>query len=217
MNKSSSLNCPIILASSSPRRIELLKLAGLNPIVKRPDINEDKKRNETPKQMVARLSREKAEAILPQALWEFGMAVLISADTTVVTPNGKSVLGKPANERDAFRMLKAISGKTHLVHTGYCILAAAREHKMQRIVRVVTTRVTMARLNDDSIRRYISTGESMDKAGAYAAQGIGMALIEKISGSYTNVVGLPITEVMEDLNTMLGIQYLSGYAQSVSP
>ena len=191
----------IVLASSSPRRIELLQLAGLSPKVIKPDIDETQKKGESPQKMVGRLALEKAEAVLPSLLT--GDLVIIAADTTVVAPDKKTVLGKPENEADALRMLKKIAGKTHTVHTGYCVLSR-KDSRVRKKVRVVTTRVSMRKMSEKEIQAYLATGESMDKAGSYAAQGNGMVLIEKISGSYTNVIGLPVTEVLSDIKTLIG-------------
>jgi septum formation protein len=182
-----------------------MKAAKIPVITRSPDVDESVRRGEGPKQMVSRLARSKAEAIMESALREHSAAIIIAADTTVVGPDGKSILGKPENEADAFRILKKILGRTHLVHTGYCILSAAREMKPERISRVITSRVTMRKLSDDAIRRYIALGESMDKAGAYAAQGHGALLIQKVSGSHTNVIGLPMAELLEDLEKKFGV------------
>jgi septum formation protein len=199
------LNCPIILASSSPRRVELMRTARISVLTRSPDVDESVKKGESPKQMVARLARDKAEAVMESALREHSAAIIIAADTTVVGPDGKSILGKPADAADAFRILKKILGKTHQVHTGYCILSAAREMKTQRIQRVITSKVTMRKLSDEAIRKYLALGESMDKAGAYAAQGHGALLIQKVSGSHTNVIGLPMAELLEDLEKKFGV------------
>lgn len=197
-------NVPVILASTSPRRIELLKAAGLEVEVRAPDADETPKKGELAKAMVARLAREKAQSLMKDLLWEHGAAIVIAADTTVVAPNGKTILGKPVDEADARRMLKMLAGKTHTVHTGFCILSIAREMKPERVVRVVTTKVTMRKLTAADIEAYVKTREPMDKAGSYAAQGLGMALIERISGSYTNVVGLPLSQLLLDLERKFG-------------
>ena len=106
-------------------------------------------------------------------------------------------------------MLKSISGRTHSVLTGYCILDPLDRKNKAPWVRVVESRVKMRKLTEKTIRDYITTGEPMDKAGAYGAQGIGGALIERIVGSYTNVVGLPMTEILMDLESKFKIQLLS--------
>lgn len=191
----------LILASGSPRRKELLEKAGLEFQIFVPEVDETPLRGESPKRMVARLSKEKAQAAREQIqrsvfgapsddLW------VISADTTVVSSAGKN-LGKPVDAVEAMRMLKALQGKVHRVYTGYSI---ARGKKIY--TRVVETRVYMRKLSEADLKRYIATGECMDKAGSYAAQGYGMILIEKIVGSYTNVVGLPVAEVLKDLKKL---------------
>ncbi len=200
-----SFNCPIILASSSPRRIELMKTAGITVLIRTPEVDETLRKGEKPKQMVLRLARAKADAVLQLALREHGTAIIIAADTTVVTPDGKTILGKPTDLGDAFKMLKRIAGKTHVVHTAYCILSAAREMKPKRTTRVVSSKVTMRKLSDEAIRRYLQLGESMDKAGSYAAQGHGALLIQKLNGSHTNVIGLPMAELLGDLEKNFGV------------
>ena len=123
----------------------------------------------------------------------------------VVAPDGRTVLGKPRDEREARRMLARLAGRTHQVLTGYCLIAAARGKRPIRVGRVVSSRVTMRPLTRDDVAAYVRTGESMDKAGAYAAQGFGMALVDSIRGSYTNVVGLPVAQLVRDLEVRFGI------------
>jgi septum formation protein len=159
---------------------------------------------------VARLASEKAGSVMQMALWKHGAALIIAADTIVVAPDGRTVLGKPRDEAEARRMLGKLAGRTHTVLTGYCILAAAREMEPERIVRVVTSRVTMRKLDKSAIERYVASGEPMDKAGAYAAQGLGNALIDRISGSYTNVVGLPMTQLLQDLERKFELPLFGG-------
>lgn len=195
----------LILASQSPRRIQLLKEAGADFEVFVPNVHEIKKSKETPAAMVARLARTKADAACAQIQIN-GPTLIISADTTVVHPSKAQVLGKPASVEHAERILKQIAGKTHTVLTGYCLLFVQPGKRDVRKVRVVRTQVKMRKLGRDAIRRYIATGEPMDKAGAYAAQGLGMSLIESLKGSYSNVVGLPICEVVSDLEKMIGFQ-----------
>lgn len=182
----------LVLASGSPRRKELLEKAGLQFEVFVSDIDETPKKKETPKQMVARLSREKARAVHSK----YPQAFVLAADTTVVSFNGKN-LGKPADHSEASRMIQSLQGKLHRVYTGYTILFGKKS-----ITRVIETKVKMRKLDARDIEAYIATGECMDKAGAYAAQGHGMVLIEKILGSYTNVVGLPTAEVLHDLKRL---------------
>lgn len=203
------LNVPIILASGSPRRIDLLNQLQIRAEIMAPQIDETARPRETPRQLVKRLAREKALAVGPSILWKFGSGVIIAADTIVVAPNGRKLLGKPTDAEDARRMLRALSGKTHTVLTGYCILTVAREMKPQALVKVVSSKVKMRPLGEAAIDRYVSSGEPMDKAGAYAAQGLGMALIERISGSYANVVGLPVCQLLRDLEKKFGTDLFS--------
>jgi septum formation protein len=191
----------IILASGSPRRKELLYWAGINFEIVVSEIDETPKKKETPAQMVRRLSLEKAIAVSNHLPKYDDYATVIAADTTVVSPRGK-ILGKPNDEIEALKMLSEIQGKTHQVLTGYSLVHLSRGKVVKKICKVVKTKVTMRKLNKKELNFYLSRGESMDKAGAYAAQGYGMVLIEKISGSYTNVVGLPMKEVIEDLKKL---------------
>jgi septum formation protein len=191
----------IILASGSPRRKELLNWAGIQFEIKVSDVDETPKKKETPAKMVQRLSLEKAIAVGNSLVGHADTTIVIAADTTVVSPKGK-ILGKPTNEKDALKMLSEIQGKTHQVLTGYSLVQVSRGKVIKKISKIVKTQVTMRKLSKDELKYYLSRGESMDKAGAYAAQGYGMVLIEKISGSYTNVVGLPMKEVIEDLQKL---------------
>ncbi len=199
----------IILASTSPRRLDLVKQVRLPVIVIAPDADETPFRGEKPKQLVQRLSLAKALSAQTMIRNQNRAGFIVAADTIVVSPQGKKVLGKPADSTEARRMLKSLSGKTHSVLTGYCILNSQSTSKKEPWVRVVETKVKMRQLTEKTIADYISTGEPMDKAGSYGAQGIGGALIEKIEGSFTNVVGLPITEILKDLEVGFKIKPLS--------
>ncbi len=191
----------IILASGSPRRKELMAMAGLPFEIMVPEVDETPKKHESPKKMVKRLSREKALEIWRNQLTEKDSAIIISADTTVVSPRNQN-LGKPRNEKEAMQMVSELQGRTHSVFTGYTIVDFVKGEARKIISRVVETKVTIQALSKAEVREYVEKGESLDKAGAYAAQGYGMAIIEKISGSYTNVVGLPMTQVKEDLKAL---------------
>ena len=199
----------IILASTSPRRIDLMKQVGLDCEVKSPDADETPYHGESPAKLVARLSREKARSVATKTKpSKTGNTLIIAADTIVVDPSGKKILGKPRNVSEARRMLKMLAGKTHTVLTGYCIYeidGGVHHHT----VRVVRSRVAMRKLTPKQIASYVATGEPMDKAGSYAAQGMGMGLIEKINGSYANVVGLPVSQLLVDLETHFGLRVLS--------
>lgn len=207
----------IILASSSPRRVALMTQAGLPPIVVHPNTDETEIKGESPRSMVSRLSREKADAVAARILAGLAPGVnrdapslIIAADTTVVAPDGKKILGKPLDEADARRMLARLAGREHTVLTSYCVLRLNHSHPSRALIRVVVSRVRMRELSRVDIARYVLTGEPMDKAGAYAAQGVGMALIESIRGSYANVVGLPICQLVQDLEQRFDIRLFGG-------
>ncbi len=187
-----------ILASSSPRRIELLRTVGLDPTVIKPEVDETEIPGEAPARMVSRLSREKALAVAGTQPRR-GTCIVIAADTTVVAPDGKTILGKPLNAKDARRMLTWLAGKEHTVLTSYTLWIGRTRGEPKLLTRVVRTRVKMRRLSAKRIAAFVQSGEPMDKAGAYAAQGFGMGFIESIRGSYTNVVGLPISQLLQDL------------------
>jgi septum formation protein len=200
----------MILASTSPRRIELLGVTGLRFEKQSPGCEERVIRGESPRAMVRRLALEKAAAVAGRLGPLTKSALIISADTTVVSPDRRHVLNKPRNERDAFRMLNQLCGSAHEVLTGYCLWEQGSRGAGRKIVRVVSSRVRLRKISPAQIRAYIATGEPMDKAGAYAAQGIGMTLVESIRGSYTNVVGLPMAQLLQDLESEFGISALGG-------
>jgi septum formation protein len=190
----------LILASQSPRRRELLASVGLDFDVIPSAVPEERAAGESPEEYVARLSREKAVAIA-QAHHE---RWIIAADTTVLLDD--QLLEKPAGVDDAKRMLATISGRTHVVYTGVTLLNAARAYSDTRIAE---SEVRVARLTEHEIDWYARTGEGLDKAGAYAVQGIGAMFIDSVHGSYTNVVGLPLALLYEMLKRA-GIDPLSG-------
>jgi septum formation protein len=196
----------VILASGSPRRKELLTWAGVPFEIRISEIDETPRRKESPLAMVKRLSLEKALVVATTQVRPDERVVIIAADTTVVSPVGK-ILGKPVNESEAMKMINAIQGKTHRVLTGFCLVQVSGGKVLKKVSKVVKTSVTMRKLNRQEQQDYVSRGESMDKAGAYAAQGFGMVLIEKISGSYTNVVGLPMKEVLEELKKLTSSRF----------
>lgn len=181
----------LILASASPRRAELLRAAGIPFEVAPVDVDERFLTDETPERAVARLAELKASV----AAGLYPDAVVLGADTTVVI-HGEA-LAKPGDAADAGRMLRLLSGRTHDVLTGVCLCARGR-----RLVCVESSRVRMAELTDEEIAWYVSTGEPADKAGAYTVQGLASRFIEGIDGSYSNVVGLPISRVYELLKAL---------------
>ena len=172
---------PIVLASASPRRQELLKNAGIEFIVHPANVAEERRAGEPPRTFVERTAQEKAVAVRPL----FPEWTVLGADTAVVVDD--EVLGKPRDREDAARMLRMLRGRKHLVITGVCLLGNNFED-----VRSETTEVHFSALNDAEIRDYIATGEPMDKAGAYAIQGVASRWISRIEGDYSNVVGLPV-------------------------
>jgi septum formation protein len=180
----------LVLASASPRRKELLTQAGYEFKVIPANISEERRPNEDPTAFVTRLAQEKAQAVfdlLSNGSPEDPLIVL-GADTIVVTP--EEVLGKPQNPGDAAHMLRLLSGRTHQVITGVCLIA-----KQHTQVVTETTAVTLREINELEIAAYIASGEPMDKAGAYAIQGYAARWIPRIEGCYFNVVGLPIARV----------------------
>ncbi len=186
----------IVLASASPRRTELMSLAGLQFTVVPADICEDVLAGETPAEHVMRLSREKADAVAAAVEGRF----FIGADTVVVLDG--AILGKPADEADARRMLEALSGRDHEVVTGFTVFDKVSGI---HISRSVSTEVTFKTLEEKEISAYIASGCPMDKAGAYAIQGGAVHFVRSISGSYTNVIGLPMTELYEVLQAMQAV------------
>jgi septum formation protein len=180
----------LVLASASPRRQELLRNAGIAFVVQATNIPEVPQPGESPKACAERLAREKALAVFRQRPDAF----VLGADTVVVVDG--QILGKPADAADAARMLGLLSGRTHQVITGVC-LAGGSLGTGNRVedVRSETTSVTMVGLTEKDIRSYIATGEPMDKAGAYAIQGVASRWIPRIEGDYFNVVGLPVSLV----------------------
>jgi len=173
-----------VLASRSPRRRELLAAAGLFPDVDPVDVDESPRPGETPERYVVRVAQDKVEASKRKG-------PVLAADTTVVL-DGRS-LGKAEDADHARQILSELSGRTHLVRTAVVL-------KADRLLwDVVATAVTFRNLTDADIARYIETDEPFDKAGAYGIQGGGGSLIERVEGSYTNVVGLPLTETLRIL------------------
>lgn len=183
----------IILASASPRRTELMALAGIEFSVVPADIDETVLPGEKPSEHVMRLSQEKADAVAATTAGRF----FIGADTVVVLED--RIMGKPVDEAEAFRMLSALSGRSHEVVTGFSVFDRISGIHVTRSVR---TEVTFKELSEAEIRAYIATGCPMDKAGAYAMQGGAVHFIRSICGSYTNVIGLPMTELYETLSEL---------------
>jgi septum formation protein len=180
----------IILASASPRRMELLASAGIVFDVLAGNAPEDILPGEGPLDHVLRLARDKALVVAAQSNGRF----FIGADTIVLCEG--EIMGKPKDAADAERMLRKLSGVSHAVITGFAVYDKAQDCLIND---TATTRVYFKQLRDEEIRDYIATGCPFDKAGAYAIQGGAAHMVERIEGSYTNVVGLPLCEVVEAL------------------
>lgn len=176
----------LVLASASPRRQELLRNAGIEFVVQPANVPEIPRDGEAPRAFAERMAREKALTVF--ALRPSNL--VLGADTIVVVDG--EILGKPRDAGDAARMLRLLSGRKHEVVTGVCMVTP---QGIKPVVCSETTIVTMNALNDDDIRSYVSTGEPMDKAGAYAIQGMASRWISRIDGDYSNVVGLPVSLV----------------------
>ena len=183
----------LVLASASPRRQDLLRSAGISFVAQPADVDETPLAGESARECAERLAREKALAV-----WQKRPAdVVLGADTVVVVD--ETILGKPVDTDDAARMLRMLSGRVHRVITGVCLVKPGARGQgpgaSKSETASETTLVTMSELLDDDIRDYIATGEPMDKAGAYAIQGIASRWIPRIEGDYSNVVGLPVALV----------------------
>jgi septum formation protein len=183
----------LVLASASPRRAELLTAAGIPFEVEPANVDEATRRGEAPEAYVVRVARDKARAVSrrrPDRL-------VLAADTTVVVDG--LILGKPEGVEDAARMLRMLSGRTHEVLTGVCLAPPASGGRLppEPSAALSRTEVEFCDLSEDEVAWYIETGEPMDKAGAYAIQGLASRFVTRISGSYSNVVGLPVALVYQ--------------------
>jgi septum formation protein len=195
----------LVLASASPRRQDLLRNAGISFAVQPADVNETPLKGEAPRECAERLAREKALAVWRNRQHD----AVLGADTIVVVD--ETIMGKPVDAEDAARMLRMLSGREHRVITGVCLIkpvpstpypvpsrtSSTPDENRNENLRVgsETTLVTMSEISDKEILDYVATGEPMDKAGAYAIQGIGSRWIPRIEGDYSNVVGLPVALV----------------------
>jgi septum formation protein len=187
----------VVLGSASPRRRDLLQQLGLEFEVVSPDIDETPLAGEAPVQYVHRLALAKSLAVPAPA-----DALVVTADTTVDLDG--NILGKPADAADAASMLRRLSARTHRVHTGVTVRVGERT-----ATEVVTSLVTFTPLTAASIEWYVATGEPLDKAGAYAVQGAGGVFVQRIRGSVSNVVGLPLHTLVR-LAADLGVQLVGG-------
>jgi septum formation protein len=188
----------VILASSSPRRRELLTLIGIAHEVRPADVDESVFADEAPAPHAERLARAKAHALAG----EHPHAVVIAADTIVVVDG--DILGKPRDVAHAAEMLLRLAGREHTVYTA---IAVARDQRTESAVEDV--RVTMRALGEDEVAAYIATGEPMDKAGAYGIQGYGATIVERVDGDYFSVMGLGLRRLVELLER-LGVRYEFG-------
>lgn len=193
----------IYLASRSPRRRELLRQIGVNfeiiPLREAPrypaDVDETPRAGETPETYVLRVAREKAQAAVGiTSIRRLALRPVLAADTTVVCD--EAILGKPANAAAAARMLESLAGRMHRVLTAVAVTAGD-----DIVTRVSESQVWFRALTPEEIRRYVATGESTDKAGAYAVQGRAAAFITRIEGSYSGIMGLPLAETAELLRS----------------
>lgn len=183
---------PIILASNSPRRTEILRIAGIEHRVIPSTIEEKIDPAKSPIETALSLAKQKAKDIY----MKYPDSIVIGADTLVIIDT--MVLGKPIDRSDAYRMLKLLSGKTHQVVTAYCIITKEREYQGYS-----QTDVTFGKLSDDEIAVYLDTGDPYDKAGAYGIQGFASKYIKRIEGDYFNVVGLPIYDIYQVIKNFI--------------
>ncbi|HEY5957016.1 MAG TPA: nucleoside triphosphate pyrophosphatase [Polyangiaceae bacterium] len=191
-----SSNHPLCLGSASPRRRELLLGLSLPIRVVVGDVDEEARASEAPLEYLERIVFDKLAAIAKQNANIKGCSALLVADTIVRIED--QIIGKPRDVDDAHRLLRLLCGREHIVHTRYAI-ASLQEPCRPLAARTVTSHVYLRAASDDILQRYAMTREGLDKAGAYAVQGIGAFLVERIRGSYSNVVGLPLCEVVDDL------------------
>jgi septum formation protein len=181
----------LVLASGSPRRLGLLNQAGLDPDSLEPvEIDESPERGELPRTLAVRLAREKAEASIVRVRnrQEIKDAYVLAADTVVAV--GRRILPKPEMLEEAAACLRLLSGRTHRVYTGVCLVTPRDALR----TRLVETRVRFKRLSNEDLESYLASGEWRGKAGGYAIQGLAGSFVTKLVGSYTNVVGLPLYE-----------------------
>jgi septum formation protein len=190
----------IVLASASPRRRELLTQAGYRHEVIVSNIEEKRRSGERPEDYVQRNAREKALAVCNTQPLAVAKALVLAADTIVVAYDNE-VLEKPADTEEARRMLGKLSARTHRVMTGFAICNGTTGEIME--CRTVQTQVLFRPLFADEIERYIASGEPFDKAGSYGIQGHALTFVESLEGSYTNVVGLPMAQVVVALRQWL--------------
>ena len=189
----------LVLASGSPRRVQLLREAGFDPQVMPQDVDETPLPGEKAYDLVDRLASLKAHAALPQAR---PGDLILAADTTV-TLEGEE-LGKPADEAEARQMLRRLSARGHDVYTAVHLILVGEDGSTRESSTCELTHVTFFDLAEEEIESYVATGEPLDKAGAYGIQGIGRALVRDIDGDYFNVVGLPVARTLRVIDDLMG-------------
>lgn len=194
--KGTSISMKIILASTSPRRKEILETAGFTFDICDPEINETADSNLNAYNTAMQLAKIKSEAMLKK----YPQDLIISADTVVCIDD--ILLGKPKNKAEAFEMLSILSGRTHSVYTGVCIAKGQKS-----TVFYEETVVKFYKLSEEEINSYIDSGEPFDKAGAYGIQGKGSLLVERINGDYFNVVGLPVARLNREIQKLSTILF----------
>jgi septum formation protein len=185
---------PVILGSASPRRKELLESIGWAVVVHPVEVDETPAAGEGPREYVLRMAREKSRVVLSELA--IGEGIAITADTTVALEG--EIYGKPRNSSEAADMLQRLQGRAHEVWTGVCVARGNRQW-----CEAAMTRVWFDRMSRDEIAEYVSSGEPMDKAGAYGIQGRAAQYVQRIEGDYTNVVGLPLATVRALVNRAL--------------
>lgn len=193
-----SLSFPLILASASPRRKELLRSVGLKFKIIPSDVDESYISGESPQNHVRRLSFAKATEVANQ----YPKAMVLGADTIVVIDD--LILGKPKNRKQAREMLQRLSSRRHTVFTGFTIIRAVSGLSKTRVVR---STVQFKKISPEEMDWYADGSEPYDKAGGYAVQGMGAYFIKAIHGSYTNVIGLPLCEALEELHKISAVQF----------
>ncbi len=192
----------IILASTSPRRQELISSLRIPYEIKPSHAEEDTPEDWTPREIVEGLALRKAEAVHQTCLGLTEPSIIVGSDTIVLLDN--QALGKPKDDQDAYGMLSSLQGKTHEVYTGVACIEVLTG---RTLIRHRVTAVTMKPLSDRKIQAYVNSGEPFDKAGSYAIQGLGATLIDSIHGCYFNVVGLPLS-LLSDMLSELGMDVL---------
>jgi septum formation protein len=193
---------PLVLGSASPRRREMIAMLGVPFVVCIADVDESTRHGETPQAYLERIARAKLEAVRGRVSAPGGgeTAGILVADTVVIAPDG-GLLGKPVDDDEARVMVQRLGGATHEVSTRF-LLAESAGTAPPLHAQTVTTRVTFRTVDPDEVNAYAATGEGRDKAGAYAVQGRASAFVERIEGSYSGVVGLPLCEVVVALRAV---------------